>query len=175
MNDTTIASSSLRGISLLGVVSDTHGHVLNTQKAARMLDSLGVDAVIHCGDIGSSEIPPVLSPWQTHYVLGNVDGIDAGLESAVQAAGGVLHGRFGSFKAGGRSIAFLHGDDMQRLAREIQRGTWDLVCHGHTHKARQFMQGKTMVLNPGALQRARIHSIAVVQLEQMEVTVIPLD
>lgn len=41
---------------LLGVVSDSHGHVGNTRQAVRMLQSLDVAAVIHCGDIGTPEI-----------------------------------------------------------------------------------------------------------------------
>ncbi|MGH8164977.1 MAG: metallophosphoesterase family protein, partial [Rhodanobacteraceae bacterium] len=37
----------------IGVVSDTHGHALNALDAVRLLESLDVELVIHCGDIGS--------------------------------------------------------------------------------------------------------------------------
>ncbi len=160
---------------LLGVVSDTHGQLACTRKAARMLDSLDVDVVLHCGDIGSAEIPLLLQAWRTHYVLGNVDRPSAQMLAAIEAASGVFHGRFGSLAAAGRQIAFLHGDDVSRLDREIASGKWDLLCHGHTHKAKLYKQGETLVLNPGAMQRAWPPSIAVVELELLRVTLIPME
>src|SRR5437763_1587538 len=33
----------------LGIVSDTHAQVANTREAVRMLESLDVQAVLHCG------------------------------------------------------------------------------------------------------------------------------
>jgi hypothetical protein len=58
---------------LLGVVSDTHGHVQNAQAAVRMLENLEVEVVLHCGDIGSQAIVPLFKKWPTHFVFGNVD------------------------------------------------------------------------------------------------------
>ena len=58
---------------LLGVVSDTHGQTDYTLDAVRMLESLEVDAVLHCGDVGSAEVVRLFKPWPTHFVLGNVD------------------------------------------------------------------------------------------------------
>ena len=48
------------------------------------------------------------------------------------------------------------------------------IGYGHTHEAEQHREGKTLVLNPGALYRANPHSIAVVELDTMEATIIPL-
>ncbi len=165
---------NLRNVQTLGIVSDTHGHIRNTQQGVRMLESLEVDAVVHCGDIGSPDIPPLFRAWPTHYVLGNVDWPRQDLLESIEAAGGTLHGRFGAIVAAGRKIAFLHGDDATRFNVEIESGHWDLICHGHTHKANQDTQGKTLILNPGALQRAWPPSIAVVELSPLRATMIPL-
>jgi hypothetical protein len=162
----------LRAARTLGVVSDTHGNVANTQHAVRLLESFDVDAVLHCGDIGSVRIPAWFAAWPTFYVLGNVDWQTEELASAVTSAGGVLCGRFGSATAGGRRVAWLHGDDTGRLATEIARGDWDLICHGHTHQAHEYRNGKTLVLNPGALHRAYPPSIAIVQLDPLQVHVL---
>lgn len=169
------APSNLRGVHTLGIVSDTHGHIRNTRRAVRMFESFEVDAVVHCGDIGSPEIPTLFQAWPTHYVLGNVDSHNQKLSEAIETSGGVLHGRFGSIAASGRKIAFLHGDDQARFDAEIESDVWDLICHGHTHKAGQYTHGKTLVLNPGALLRAWPPSIAVVELEHLRVTLIPLE
>jgi putative phosphoesterase len=159
---------------LIGVVSDTHGHLGNARQAVRMLESLAVEQVLHCGDIGSPDIVELFEPWPTHYVLGNVDDDAAELADAVRAAGGTFHGRFGSIELGGARIALLHGDDTRLLLRTIADGQHDLVCHGHTHIAAQRREGPTLVLNPGALYRASPHSLAVVELPAIQVTSVRL-
>lgn len=158
----------------LGIVSDTHGHVPYALEAVRMLESLGVEAVLHCGDIGSPEIVRLFSAWPTHFVFGNVDEDESSLRRAIREAGQTCHGRFGTLELAGRRIAFLHGDDAALLRQTIDGGEWELVCHGHTHVARQTRAGKTLVLNPGALYRATPHSIAGVDLASLEATIIPL-
>jgi putative phosphoesterase len=156
----------------IGVVSDTHGHVAYTRDAVRMLESLDVELVIHCGDIGSPEIVALFADWPTHFVFGNVDGEPRGLEAAIAAAGGVCHGRFGSLELAGQKVAFLHGDDAALLRHASTSGQWDMVCHGHTHVARKAKEGRTLVLNPGALYRATPHSIACVELPALEATIV---
>ncbi len=158
---------------LLGIVSDTHGHVDYTRAAVCLLESLEVDAVIHCGDIGATSIVGMFAAWPTHYVFGNVDDNHDALRCAIATAGHQCHDRFGSVELAGRRIAFLHGDDTRRLAETIASGEWDLVCYGHTHQASEEWRGKTLSLNPGAVFRADPHSIAVVRLPELSVEIVP--
>jgi putative phosphoesterase len=158
---------------LLGVVSDTHGHVANTQAAVRMLEALQVDTVVHCGDIGTAAIPPLFHCWPTHFVLGNVDYDPLGVKSAVPS-GGAFHDRFADLVISDRRIAVVHSDDFKRFRAAIDSGLYDLVCYGHSHIAEQHQEGKTLVLNPGALYRANPHSLAVVDLETMAATIVNL-
>jgi len=156
---------------LLGVVSDTHGQRTYTQNAVRMLEELGVEIVIHCGDIGSAEIVPLFANWPTHFVLGNVDyEVVDEIEAAIQSAGQFFHGPFGSLELAGRKIAFLHSDDAKCFRSTITSGEWDLVCYGHTHIAKDEWVGDTLVLNPGALYRAYPHTLAIVELPTRKVT-----
>lgn len=156
----------------IGVVSDTHGHVPYTLEAVRMLESLDVELVIHCGDIGSTQIVELFAAWPTHFVFGNVDHDYQLLEEAIRQAGQTCYGRFGELELVGKKIAFLHGDDTALLRQTITLGERALVCHGHTHIARNERQGPTLVLNPGALYRATPHSIAVVELPSVEATIV---
>ncbi|MEQ8787612.1 MAG: YfcE family phosphodiesterase [Pirellulaceae bacterium] len=156
----------------IAVLSDTHGHVGNTLEAVRLLESFEIGAVLHCGDIGSPAIPTLLSDWPTHYVLGNVDHDDARLREAIQLSGGTLHGRYCELVLETIRIAMLHGDDETLLRETIERGAFDLLCHGHTHRQARQQAGPTLVLNPGALYRARPHSLAVVDLPSLEVAVL---
>lgn len=159
---------------LLGVVSDTHGHIANTQRAIRMLTSLEVDQVLHCGDIGSAAVAALFTDWPTHFVFGNVDDDQATLTAAIAALGQQCHGRFGSLEIAGRRLALVHGDDTTRLRHAITSGEFDLVCYGHTHQPESHLEGRTLVMNPGALYRAQPHTLALVRLPEMEVTHIPL-
>ena len=160
---------------LLAVVSDTHAHLENTLAAVRMLESLDVDVVIHCGDIGSEEIVPLFKQWPTHFVFGNVDDNAAELRRAIQAAGQTCHERFGTLELEGKRIAFLHSDDGEMFRRTIHGEEYDLVCYGHTHAAEKHHVGRTIVLNPGALYRARPHSFALVELPLLSITPIVVD
>jgi putative phosphoesterase len=155
---------------IVGIVSDTHGHVEYTRAAVRMLQGFEVAQVIHCGDIGSTEVVELFRAWPTHFVLGNVDSHAPSWRRFIEQAGQTFHGRFGSLEIEGRRIAFLHGDDARLLEETIAGGEYDLVCHGHTHVAKRHARGKTLVVNPGALYRAERHSIAIARLPELEVT-----
>jgi putative phosphoesterase len=158
----------------LGVVSDTHGHVELTRPAVRMLESLEVDAVLHCGDIGSVEVVELFAAWPTHFVFGNCDYATAEFEAAIRRAGQTCHGLFGDLEFDGVRVALLHSHERQRFRQAIDSGDYRLVCYGHTHVAAIDGRGATIVLNPGAIYRAEPHSIAVVDLPQVEATIIKL-
>ncbi|RIK88330.1 MAG: YfcE family phosphodiesterase [Planctomycetota bacterium] len=158
----------------LGVVSDTHGHVERTRPAVRMLESLGVDRVLHCGDIGSAEVVALFAPWPTDFVFGNCDVNRQSLAAAIEAAGQTCHHAFGGLEIDGKRVALLHSDDRRQFQQAIDSGEWDLVCYGHTHIAAIERRGKTLVLNPGALYRANPHSLAVVELPSLEATIVAL-
>lgn len=158
----------------IGVVSDTHGHLHNTLAAVRMLEELQVEAVLHCGDIGTPDIPPAFAAWPTRFVFGNCDHEETDLRQAIEMSHQTCHDRFGDITLGGRRIALIHSDDVRRFRDTISSGDYDLVCYGHSHKAEFHTKGKTLVLNPGALYRANPHSLAIVDLKTLEPTIIPL-
>ncbi|UUO05877.1 YfcE family phosphodiesterase [Blastopirellula sp. J2-11] len=158
----------------IGIVSDTHGQVEFTRAAIRMLESFEVAQVIHCGDIGGAAIIELFTKWPTHYVLGNVDRDPEYLQEKIESAGQTFCGMFGQLAIADRKIAFLHGHDEDRLESTIHSGDFDLVCHGHTHQAANYLVGETRVLNPGALFRASRHTIAIVDLPELEVNIVPV-
>jgi uncharacterized protein len=156
----------------VGVISDTHGEVHSTTNALRVLDSLGVSVILHCGDVGV-EVVPLLNGRRTHFVPGNTDNSD-GLRAAMTDPEHTLHNPPGTLEIEGCRIAFLHGDDGQLLHQTIHSGNFDLVCHGHTHAFASSRERKTLSLNPGAISRTRRPSLAVVEIPSLDVTHVPL-
>jgi len=151
----------------IGVLSDTHGEIRATSRALEVLNSQGVDAIIHCGDVGI-EVVPLLHGRIVHFVPGNIDDLEA-LREAITEPAHTLHEPLGVLEVEGRRIAFLHGDDVKLLRHTVHSGTWDLVCHGHTHVFARSQEGRTTVLNPGAVSRTGQPSTAVVELPSMEI------
>ena len=158
----------------IGVISDTHGQVEKTREGVRLLESMEVEQVFHCGDIGSMEIVRLFDAWKTHFVLGNCDHESTLPQREIEEAGHVFYGRFGQIELAETRIALIHGDDQRRLDEAIHSGDWNLICHGHTHVARQDRFGETLVLNPGAIYRARQHSVALVELPTLESWILPV-
>lgn len=158
----------------IGVVSDTHGHMRNALQAVAQLNDLQVDVVLHCGDIGSAQIVPLFAGWPAHFVFGNVDDDESGMRWIIEEEGQTCHGRFGRLTLLDKQIALLHGDDRAALKDATESQEFDLVCSGHTHKAELQREGRTIVLNPGALYRARPKTFAVVDWPSGEVEYIEL-
>jgi uncharacterized protein len=158
----------------LGIISDTHGHVELTRPAVRMFESLQVNAVLHCGDIGSREVVDLFAAWPTHFVFGNCDYDHQELGAAIRQAGQTCHGLFGELELDGVRVALLHSHERRRFRQTIESSDYRLVCYGHTHIAAIERHETTVLLNPGAVYRATPHSVAIVELPAVEATIIDL-
>jgi putative phosphoesterase len=157
----------------IGVISDTHGDVESLRQALRVLDSFGIDLMLHCGDIGL-EVLPALAGRKVHFVHGNMDD-PRRLREAISDPAHAFHEPMGTFEAEGRRVAFMHGHDVKLLRHAIHCGEWDLVCHGHTHAFSSTREGHTLVVNPGAISRTQNPSLAMIDLPSLDVTEIPLE
>jgi len=153
----------------IGVISDTHGHAERTRAAIERLREHRLEAVFHCGDIGSGailvELASAFAPSAPVYaVLGNVD-LDLESVARFPASSGVLvQGRFAAATVAGKTIAVVHGDEPVRLRAAIESGAYDLVLTGHTHERSERREGRTLVVNPGAVHRSSAPSVAVIDL-----------
>ncbi len=154
---------------IIGIMSDTHGDVKRTARAIDALKKFHPMHIIHCGDIGSSSVITELATGfadptiPVTCVLGNVDGWNDDLMSYwphVQ-----IQGRFAKLELVGKNIAVVHGDDFNRFQSAIIRQEFDYVFTGHTHVRSDEREGRTRVINPGALHRASEPGCAVLDLE----------
>ncbi|MEW6251445.1 MAG: metallophosphoesterase family protein [Planctomycetota bacterium] len=169
---------------ILGVLSDTHGHVLRCQAALRVLERLGAQAFVHCGDVGGLEVieslrgalPRGARGW---VVCGNTDFADpilvkyGELQGLQIAAEGPLRA-----EADGRKFVVFHGHEnaFGRLLAQVERtgrmpdafAGAEYVLHGHTHVPASRVVGPLRVINPGALHRAVVYTVATLDLHSGE-------
>jgi uncharacterized protein len=148
----------------IAVLSDTHSRYATVEAGLGLVRERGVDLILHCGDIDDAETV-MLFPGTTHFVFGNCDMDRASLRQAISGIGATLHEPYGSLELAGARIAFVHGD-VKRLMDDLEHGgVYDYLFYGHTHHAAEHRSGQTRVINPGALQRARVKTFVVLDID----------
>lgn len=161
---------------ILGILSDTHGEGLRTRAAISVLQRAGAETFVHCGDMGDESVLDELVGLDIHIVCGNIDCPNTPL-ARYAAALGLEFGLHGPrrFTWSGRTVLAFHGHESlcQQLladspageACRAQYGACDYLLHGHTHIARDVRLGSLRIINPGALHRARVYTVATLDLE----------
>ena len=133
----------------IGLISDTHDNVALARVAADLFREHRVERTIHLGDVMTR---PVLDPLDAPVVLrGNNDAPSMGVDAWGDTYEGVR-------------IGAHHGH------HPWNGGEVDLLLHGHSHRMRNERVGRTRVVNPGALHRASVKTVAIVELPTLDVT-----
>ena len=159
----------------IGILSDTHGRHDTVQKALDLLQERHIDFVLHCGDIDDTETVQLFRGFTTHFVFGNCDWDKPALRQAIEDTGATLHEPFGDLALDGVRIAWTHGDD-KNLFHDLRRsGQFNYLFYGHTHQAEQHESGETLVVNPGALHRARAKTFVVLDLDTERLASVVVD
>lgn len=133
-----------------------------------MLREQGAELLLHLGDVGTVEVIDELVPdpdagghAAARLVFGNTDWDMDNLGRYAESLGVSNDHPVGTLALpDGGELVFMHGDDeaamVQALTRQVR-----YLCHGHTHRASDQRRGKTRIINPGALFRAREYTVAV--------------
>lgn len=147
-------------------MSDTHDRIDRAFRAVEALAGAGAEALIHCGDLTGPDVVHACASagLPCHYVFGNNDFDRRGLRAAMDATGGVCLGDGDVVELAGRRIAVAHGDDA-RVFRHLLASRPDYLLFGHTHVPLDERDGPTRQINPGALHRARLWTVAVLDTE----------
>ena len=153
---------------LIGIISDSHGNEQALRQAIRTFARRGVKAIVHCGDVGTTRSLEVLgsAPAAVYLVAGNVDHSIHELETVAMQCNLHFAWEVALVQVDDRMIlAATHGDDQQTLGSLIMSQRFPYVCHGHSHHQRDERIGATRVINPGALQRARVHTAVILDTD----------
>jgi len=137
---------------LVGLVADTHDCLPMIDKMVKRLNEENVGLVLHAGDYVAPFVVPKFKDLRAKLigVFGNNDGDRELLRKRFSEYKGLeMRGNFAEIMADGVKIALLHGDDVELLKALVKSESFDVVVHGHVHKAEVYRKGKTLVVNPG--------------------------
>ncbi len=157
----------------IAILSDTHNDVHAIEQALIILKSERIETIFHCGDMTRAETADLFGDFCIHHVWGNGDIDTLGLQFAIQdCQPGSSTAATYSGLIGEKRIAALHGHDRRLLETLSESGRYEYVFHGHTHRQRSEMFGRTHIINPGALGGGfrSSHSFALLDLKSGSLT-----
>jgi putative phosphoesterase len=160
---------------IVGLLSDTHGRIDAARAGVDALLAGGADVLIHCGDVGGTDILDTLAGnVPAYFVFGNNDWDRDELERHAGDIGVTCLAAGGDVDLAGRAAAVMHGDDAAAARRVLGGGRHAYLFHGHTHVRADRMMGPIRVINPGALHRANPKTVALLDTVSGRLTFVEL-
>jgi len=171
---------------LLALLSDTHDNAATTRAALALLAPHKPAAYLHAGDLVAPEMLELFAGLPFYFVFGNNEFDLPALRSRAHALNLTCLESFGDLAIANDAlasftpksppeavrIALLHGHEHSRLDRALRSGHYRYLIHGHTHQTRDetvsFAGPPTRIINPGALQRTRTKSVALLNTNSDE-------
>ena len=136
---------------LIGLMSDTHNNRPGVRYALDIFESLGIEVVLHAGDLISAELLELYKDFSLYLSFGNGDDPLFIASRAGRVSERFVCEEMVDINLGSRKVLLIHGDQRLELEKRITSGEYDYVIHGHTHHYRDERVGLTRVINPGAL------------------------
>lgn len=157
------------------IISDSHGNIIRLKHVYGFAKKAGLDAIIHCGDWDNVEAARTTQDVNLpiYSVLGNADiAHSAEITKVLRASGVSLKPEMLDLELAGRKIVVNHFPG--KLVEYIESGKYDAIFHGHTHQRKNKAEGKTLIVNPGALHRTDNPSFAIYDTDENSVEFIDL-
>jgi putative phosphoesterase len=158
----------------IGILSDTHDRAAALIKAIDALKSAGAEFFIHCGDVGSAEMLDHLAGLPAAFVWGNTDIDRAELQRHAQALNITCLGNSGILTFDGKTVGVTHGDN-PTLKQQLLAHPVDYYLHGHTHLQADERVGPARLINPGALHRAAVKTVAILDTKTDDLRFLTID
>jgi putative phosphoesterase len=150
---------------IVGILSDTHGRADMAQLAVQTLLEHKAEYMVHCGDVGGTEVLDALAGHPSMFVFGNTDYDPDELEKYAATVGIARGGTCGKLAFAGKRAVVTHGNDHQLIRGLLQEQQIDYLFLGHTHQKLDRREGRVRIINPGALYRAAVKTVAVLDTQ----------
>lgn len=156
----------------VGVVSDTHDNLRNVARIVALLNGVGVDRVVHTGDVTQVKTLEVLAGLAAplYGVWGNNDLPRSVLEGASADLGFDFADSGRELRWSRRRILVVHDP----LEIHERLNGHHVVLHGHDHRCRVERRAGALIVNPGecAGHREGQNAVGVVDLANLEAEVL---
>ncbi len=156
----------------VGVVSDTHDNLRNVARIVALLNGVGVDRVVHTGDVTQVKTLEVLAGLAAplYGVWGNNDLPRNVLEAASTELGFDFADSGRELHWSRRRILVVHDP----LEIHERLNGHDLVLHGHDHRRRLERRAGSLIVNPGecAGHMEGHNAVGVIDLPSLEAEVL---
>ncbi len=149
---------------LVGIMSDSHGDAAATAQAVSLLESRGAKMLFHCGDICGEQVLDELAGHQCMFVWGNCDQPAPTVRKYVEHLGLTWPASPLHVTVSGKRIGVYHGHE-RHFDTATTEHSLDYLFYGHTHEYADHMENGCRLINPGALYSARVHTVALLDLE----------
>ncbi len=162
----------------IGIIADTHDRLQFIDRAVKVLNREEADLVLHAGDYVAPFAVLQFRSLKAKLigVFGNNDGDRNLLKRKFDEIGAEIRGKFAEISVNNLKIALIHGEENDLLKALINSNYYDVVIHGHTHKAEKYRVGKTLVINPGEVcgYLTGKATIAILDVDKREVEIIDI-
>lgn len=165
---------------MIGILADTHDRLPLVDKAVKRLNEEKVSLVLHAGDYIAPFVIPHFKQLKADFigVFGNNDGDKDMLRKRfAEIDGAEIRGKFAEVIIDGLKIAMLHGEEEELLRALINAEGHDVVVHAHTHEAKTYKKGETLVINPGEVcgYLSGKSTVAILNTEPLEAKIIQIE
>ena len=148
----------------LGIMSDSHGRAHVVRQARILLEWAGAEAIVHCGDVGGLDVLDELGGCPCWFVWGNMDDPVPAWQGHVEALGLPWPDGPLELHLAGRRLAIFHGHEPE-FDPALQAARHAYLLYGHTHERSDQRIAAMRVINPGALCRAAMKTVALLDLD----------
>ncbi len=159
----------------IGIISDTHNNIELTEKAIKIFEDNNIELLVHAGDLTSPKMLDLFKKFKCKIVLGNGDIDIEDICTKCKRFG------FGSiedscvFEAGGKKFIAFHGNNVKMFREAVMSGDYDYIIKGHTHHFENYISNNTRIINPGSLYGTEEYTIAVLDTESDQVSMIRVE
>ncbi len=160
---------------IAGILSDTHGRADMARRAVAKLIDNKAEYLIHCGDVGGTDVLDAMAGYRSMFVFGNNDCDSEDLARHAKFLGIACGGTHGKLSLGGKLAVVTHGDDHRLIRQLLQQQQIDYLFLGHTHEMLDRREGRVRIINPGALYRAAVKTVAVLDTESDDLRFITIE
>ena len=136
----------------IAVMSDSHDHLENVDRAVELAGAKSADMLLHCGDICSPFVMDRLAPFDgpVHVVFGNNDGDHLTIGRIAERFPNItVHHHTGIIETDKGLVAFTHYPEHGKGLAAT--GNYAAVFSGHTHIRMKEIVNNTPHVNPGEI------------------------